>query len=82
MGEEVEIAQETGKEQYVREENQDSPSLERLGEMINIATEMGTENEPPLGMSVGLRAGNSCLLSSQLYHGPQQRASLEVINYL
>lgn len=68
----------------MREENQDSPSLERLGEMINMATDMGTENKPPLGMSVGLRAGNSCPLNSQLYQGPQQRASLftSVINNL
>lgn len=51
MGEEVERARETRKEQRVRKEKQESRSLERLAEMINMATDVGTENEPPLGMS-------------------------------
>lgn len=65
----------------MREENQESRSLESLGEMINMATDVGTENEPPLGMSVGWRAGSSCPLSSQLYHSTQQSTSPAVINY-
>lgn len=48
MGEGVETARETGKEQHVREENQECRSLESPGEMINADPEMGTENQPPL----------------------------------